>query len=535
MTTDLVIRNARVWSEGRHVPDVDAVAVHHGAIVAVGKAADLVTSARRIIDARNATVTPGLCDAHLHLVAWARTQDEVRLEGLRGRQETLDAVAAFASRHPERDPVVGRGWDADRWEEAPDRAALDSVAQGRAVLLHSKDFHSLWVNSIALARAGVGRHTQDPPGGRFERAASGEPSGIVREHGVRLFENQMPRPDGDLDRDRVRRAAAALLAEGVTAIHDFEGEREAELLRELTAHDGPRVRVLMHIPRVGLDEALAAGRRSGQGDDDFRWGALKLFADGTLGSRTAAVLDPYDDGTGSGMDLLSPAELGDLVGRAYRGGLSVAVHAIGDRAVRHVLDAFEAAPRPVPGLMPRIEHVQLLHDDDRARFSRLGVAASMQPTHCVSDLPHVEKAWRSRAARSYPWRSLIESGATLAFGSDAPVEAPSAAAGLHAAVTRRHHGSVEPFVPGECLTLDQALSAYTVAPARLSGSWPRLGRIAAGALADLVVWDGDLHEQPPDALATARPRWTLLEGRVMFDADAAPRRSDAAAMTRCAP
>ena len=534
MTSDLLIRNARVWSEGRLVPGVDAVALHHGAIVAVGKAAELGAGAREVIDADGATLTPGLCDAHIHLVAWARTQDEVHLEGLHGRQATLDAVAAFAARHPERDPIVGRGWDADRWEEAPDRAALDAVASGRAVLLHSKDFHSLWVNSIALQRAGVGRHTTDPPGGRIERAANGEPNGIVREHGVRLFESQMPAPGGDLDRDRLRRAAAGLLAEGVTAIHDFEGEREAVLLRDLSTHEGPRVRVLMHIPRAGLDAALAANRRSGEGDDAFRWGALKLFADGTLGSRTAAVLDPYDDGTGSGMDLLSPAELSDLVARAYRGGLSVAVHAIGDRAVRHVLDAFEAAPHPVPALAPRIEHVQLLHDDDRPRFSKLGVVASMQPTHCVSDIPHVEKAWKSRAGRSYPWRSLLDGGATLAFGSDAPVESPSIAAGLHAAVTRRR-GSGEPFVPSECLTLDQALTAYTAAPARISGSWPRLGRVAAGALGDLVVWDRDLHEAPPEALASARPRWTLLGGRVLFDADAAPARADATAMTRCAP
>ena len=520
MAADLLIRNARIWSEGALLPGADSVAIRDGEVVAIGRGAAPADGATRVLDAGGATLTPGLCDAHIHLVAWARALDEVRLEGLRTRQAVLDAVADFIDRHPDQDPVVGRGWAAEEWEAVPDRPSLDAVSRGRAVLLHSKDFHALWANGVALERAGVGPATADPPGGIIERREGGEPSGVVREHAVRLLQPLIRAAGPEIDRARVRKAVAALNAAGVTAIHDFEAEGEAAVLQEMTrAAGGARVRVLMHLARTGLDDALAAGRRSGQGDDWFRWGAVKLFADGTLGSRTAAVLEPYDDHGGTGLDLLSPAELRELVARAFGGGWSVAVHAIGDRAVRHVLDAFEAAGREAPVLPARIEHAQLVEFTDLPRFAALGVAASMQPSHCTADIPLVERAWKTRAPRSYPWRSLLEAGALLAFGSDAPVEDPSPAAGLFAALTRQRPGVPGSFVPEQRLTLDQALSAYTEGPARLSGLWPRIGRVAPGCRADLVVWNVDLGRAADAEIAAARPRWTLIDGEPVFDAE----------------
>ena len=531
---DLLVLNARPWSEGAPVAGADAVAVARGAIVAVGRGSELETLAgpgTRRFDATGGTVTPGFTDAHLHLVQWARALDELSLHGAASRDEALERVARHLGAHAADAVVVGRGWDSNEWRDAPDRAALDRVAADRVVLLHSRDFHSLWVSSAALARAGVTRATPDPEGGRIERDAAGEPTGVLREHAVRPFARLEAGAGDGLDHERVRRAVRRLHALGITAVHDFEGADAQRVLRAVTCGGGPRVRVLMHLAHAGLDAALSLGLASGLGDDWFRIGAVKLFADGTLGSRTAAMLEPYDGTRLRGLDLLSPAELRAIVTRAFGGGLSVAVHAIGDRAVRSALDAFEAAGAANTGgslaLPPRLEHAQLVDPADVPRFARLGVAASMQPTHCTSDLELVGRFWAGRAGSSYPWRALLDHGALLAFGSDAPVEVPSAAHGLHAAVTRERADGTPPggFVPGQRVTLDVALTAYTSTPARLAGSWPRLGRLAPGATADLVVWSADLHQVPPRSLRDAFPRLTLLEGEIVYEAACGESRS----------
>ena len=231
------------------------------------------------------------------------------------------------------------------------------------------------------------------------------------------------------------------------------------------------------------------------------------------------MLEPYDGTNDSGMDLIPPDELAQLVSRAWAGGLAVAIHAIGDRAVRSSLDAFAAAAGSSsrrPELSSRIEHAQLVAESDLPRFASLGIAASMQPVHCTSDRDLVERWWSERRDRSYPWQSLLLSGARLAFGSDAPVEEPSAARGLHAAVTRTRPGDPRgSFVPPQCVSLDVALTAYTEGPARLAGLWPRLGRIAPGAIADLVVWNVDLHANR-ERVGQARPVATLVDGEIVF-------------------
>ena len=295
------------------------------------------------------------------------------------------------------------------------------------------------------------------------------------------------------------------------------------MLSAYSRETGPRLRVLMHLPASALERPAAELPRSGEGDDWFRWGAVKLFADGTLGSRTAAMLEPYDGTNERGMDLLAPAELAELTNRAFMRKLSIAIHAIGDRAVRSCLDAIEAAQAAPPPLPPRIEHAQLVDPQDLPRFARLGVAASMQPQHCTADAPLVRRWWASRAAHSYPWASLLRSGALLAFGSDTPVEAPVAAWGLHAAVTRRgREGGEAAPAPEQKTSLDQALTGYTEGPARLAGLWPRHGRLAAGAVADLIIWNQDLHSLAGDRLADARPASTLLGGEIGFTAGTHP-------------
>jgi len=520
---DLLVFNARPWSRGRRVESADAIGVAAGEIVAVGARRaldDLCTPATRRIDARGGTVTPGMCDAHLHLVAWSRSLHEVHLDGLRSSREVVAALLERSHETPADLPLIGRGWAADGWEAPPDREALDAAIPGRVVLLHSRDYHALWVNSAAMASAGVHRGTVDLPGGQIVRRPSGEPTGVFREHAARFFDGLIPVPAVDTDLVLVQDAVQRLLSHGVTAVHDFEGDAEAQVLQAMSSSQGPRVRVLMHRPKGALERLLA--NPGPAGDDWFAWGALKLFADGTLGSRTASLLEPYDGTEERGMTLIPPDELKGIVGRSVRGGLSVAIHAIGDHAVRVGLDAFESCGQALARLRlpPRIEHAQLVDDLDLRRFVELGVAASMQPQHCVTDRPLVERLWRQRAARSYPWRTLFDSGARLVFGSDAPVEPPIPALGLHAAVTREatnHPG--DSFVPAQRIALDEALSAYTEGPARLAAQWPRCGSLSVGSVADLVVWDTDLHRLAPSQLHAAAPAFTILAGDVAFVRD----------------
>jgi predicted amidohydrolase YtcJ len=519
---DRMVRGARLWSDGARVENADAVAIRGAEILAVGPARDLaplIGPGTELLDAAGATLTPGFTDSHIHLVQWARSLDELSLEGCVSAAEAGGRLRRFLGTRGGAGAVIGRGWDSNAWSEPPDRAVLDVICAARPVLLHSRDFHALWVNGAALAGAGVHRGTPDPPGGRFERDAAGEPTGVVREQAVRAF-SAFEVHEADADRAALGRAVALLHRAGITAVHDFEGADAQRLLRAMSDGAAPRVRVLMHLPHSGLDAALALGLESGLGDDGFRLGAVKLFADGTLGSRTASMLEPYDGTDRRGMDLIAPEVLRVEVGRALRAGLAVAIHAIGDRAARAALDAFEAAAEALrrPRLPSRIEHLQLVHHDDLPRLRRLGVAASVQPTHCVSDIELVERWWRTRRDGAYPYGSLVASGAWVAFGSDAPVEPPNPGLALHAAVTRQRADGTPAggFVPAQRVTLDAALTSCTSSPARLAGQWPRLGRIAAGCHADLVLWNADLHALAPEALARVHAAVTISAGEVVF-------------------
>jgi predicted amidohydrolase YtcJ len=501
------------------LPDADALAIAGGRIVAVGREADLAplkTRETQVVDAGRATVTPGLCDAHVHLLAWARARHELNLEACRTRADALIRVGRHLAENPGEATLIGRGWKSDAWEAPPEANALDAVTGDRPVILHGRDFHSVWVNGAVLRRAGIDARTPDPDGGRIERDASGVPTGVLREHAVRLVA-PLERAAAAVSPDALASAIGELHAHGVTAVHDFEDAEAFHALRAVTRGEHAALRVLMHLPHSALDHALATGLESGVGDDAFRIGAVKLFADGTLGSRTAALLDPYDGTDERGLDLISDSDLKDAVRRAFRGGLSIAVHAIGDRAVRRVLDAFEASRDALArlALPPRIEHVQLIAADDVPRFAWLGIAASVQPSHALSDVGMAERWWSARAHRSYAWRSLADGGALLAFGSDAPVEPPHASFGLMAAVARRGPGAASAFVPEQRIELDRALVAYTRGGALLSGTWPRTGCLSPGAWADFVVWDGDLHALAPEELGAARPSLTAIAGEVV--------------------
>jgi predicted amidohydrolase YtcJ len=514
----LLIVNGRLWS-GRSLAG-DAVLVHDGRIVAVGPRPALrdERGVQHVVDAHGGTITPGIVDAHVHFVPWARARRQPDLHGCASRAAALAHVRAALAALPAGDaPLVGRGWDESGWEAPPEAAALDALAPDRPVLLHRHDFHALWVNTAALRAAGVSRDTPDPEGGRFERGPGGQPNGLVREHAVRAFVALEDAAAPAIDDALLDEAAGALHAEGVTAIHDFQ-RTQADWERTRALAGRHRLRVLQHVGPEQVADARRLGLRGGEGDAWFRTGALKLFADGTLGSRTAALLEPYADTPSRGMTLLTAAAMAEQVAAAAAAGFSVAIHAIGDAAVRHALDAIERCRAALAGqpLPPRIEHVQLIDARDLPRFAALGVAASLQPQHATTDAPVAKRAWGARCALAYPWRALLDAGVHPAFGSDAPVEPPCPRLGLAAAVARvGADGAV--FEPGQRLTLDEALLGYTASAHALAAGGLGSGRLEPGAPADLVVWDRDLHTADPTRLADARPRFTALAGEIVYD------------------
>ncbi|HXM56371.1 MAG TPA: amidohydrolase [Candidatus Dormibacteraeota bacterium] len=427
---------------------------------------------------------PGLTDAHIHLESLARQKVEVSLAGTRSLEEALARVRRHASTLPAGAWVVGRGWYNDSWRDPrfPDRRSLDRACGGRPAVLLRKDAHSAWVSSAGLAAAGIDRSFVDPPGGVIDRDASGEATGIVREAAVDLVQRCVPRPDDE----RLDAAMAATLRDlsrlGVTSVHSMDRVAAFASLSRLHARRPLPVRVTWNLPAARMEHAERLGLRGGTGDDRLRIWGVKAFLDGSLGSRTAEMLD------GSGVQVLAQADLEELARRCLAAGLNLCVHAIGDGAVRRALDAFDPLAGSARWWRPRVEHAQCVHPSDAPRFRRAGVVASMQPIHAVTDRALADREWGARAAHAYAWRMLLDAGAVLAFGSDAPVESADPLVGLDAATRwRRRVG----WHADQALTPAQALRAYTAGAAYAAGMEDRLGRLRPGLLCDLtIVRDG---------------------------------------------
>src|SRR5918911_1285984 len=408
-------------------PRVEAIACAYGRVVAVGRSYELRALARspaEIVDLQGHTAIPGLIDAHIHLLSLGLALGWVELGGAARLSECVERVARCAQEMEPGRWIMGRGWNQNEWAEGrwPTRADLDAVAGDRPVVLNSKDGHLLWVNTAALAAAVMTRDTPDPPGGEIARDEHGEPSGVLKENATQAVYAVLPPPSDDEIDAALIRAMDHAVRLGLVGIGNFEGPEVQRALGRLRARGRLGLRVVQHIAHAALDDALGAGLFSGLGDDWLRVGSLKLFADGTLGSQTASMLEPFTgSGDNYGIATLSYDQMRDAASRAASGGIATAIHAIGDRANRDALRALAALPR-VPAVPHRIEHAQLLHSDDVPLFAEHGIVASMQPIHAVGDREVADRHWGARCATAYAWRTLHEGGATLAFGSDAPVE-----------------------------------------------------------------------------------------------------------------
>jgi predicted amidohydrolase YtcJ len=460
------------------------------------------------VDLGGRCVLPGLSDAHVHFPTWALAQRELRLEGTGSLDEALALVGDAVESLPPGRWLRGRGWRSGDWSPAvePTRQALDKVCGETPVALMARDYHSLWLSSAALAAADGDLEVE---GGVVELDEDGEPTGVLREESAWRFRDRFLSAPDDEFVEAMREGLKVAAARGVTAVHDKDGWLGApRFWQRLAAEEALTLRVWQSLPYDHLGRLEELGFRSRIGDELLRIGYLKVFMDGTLGSQTARLLD------GSGVTITSKEELAEIVRAAAHAGWPVAVHAIGDLANREALDAFEETRddwSPL-GLRQRIEHAQLLAEEDMPRFGELGVAASVQFSHATSDRDIADRFWAGETGRAYAYRSLVESGAVLANGSDAPIEELDPLAGICAGVLRTLDER-EPWHPEQGITAEQALEATILAPAWLAGDERRRGKLVPGFLADLVVLNRDPLAIPPEELPDVQVVATMLGGR----------------------
>ncbi len=462
------------------VPEVAAGA--DGRILAVGGAARVVAGRRARVVRLGGRAWPGLIDSHIHLEGLADRHLTLDLTGASSVEEAIERIGTWSARMPRDAWVVGAGWYNDAWPVPafPTRHQLDEAAGGRPACLRRKDGHSAWVSSAALRTAGIDRATDDPPGGAIDRDELGEPAGILRETAMQLVWDHIPRP-GDVELDgALQRALRGLTRLGLTGVHSMDTARGFGSLQRLQAAGRLPLRIAYNLPVTDLAHAERMGVRSGWGDGLIRIWGVKAFLDGSLGSRTAEMLD------GSGTQRLSPADLVDLVERCARAELNVCLHAIGDGAVRRALDALASQRGAWRDWRPRIEHAQCVNPKDMKRFGRIGVIASMQPIHAVADRELADEHWAQVVGHSYAWGALERAGARLAFGSDAPVETADPLAGIEAATGWRRKAAWHPEL---AVSRASAVRAYTAGAAYAVGMEKQVGALRPGKWCDMTVVD----------------------------------------------
>lgn len=534
MTADFMITNARVYTVDDSQPWAEAVAVQNGRFLAVGTNEQVQASANprtHHIDAGGRLLLPGLIDAHVHFLQHAVRQQQVSLFGVTDFAEVLHRVETAVAQLKPGQWLLGWGWDELHWDAAPTAAHLDAISPNNPVALARMDMHTWWVNSAALRLAGVTAQTSDPPESIIERDAAGNPTGILREwQAIALVQRHIPEP-GEADLGRwLRQAMAQAHRYGLTGIHDQRVEREGQqsfrLWQSLRRQGQLKLRVHMNIAADFVGEAATLGLQPGFGDEWLWLGHAKAFADGTMGSRTAHMLAPFErEPYNTGVVVTSADELFQLAVLAGEAGFALSVHAIGDRAVREVLDVLserQEADRQRPLPMPhRIEHVQLIHPNDLPRLAQLGVFASMQPVHLQTDWPTADRAWGSRARYAYAFRSLLRHSTQLAFGSDAPVAPLNPWLGVETAVTRQNaaHQPSAGWYPEERLTLVETLHAYTMGPAILAGKARVQGSITPGKWADCILLAHNLFEIPATEIGQTQVDLTMVGGEVVFAAN----------------
>jgi predicted amidohydrolase YtcJ len=524
-----------VWTGDSALPWAEALAVSGDELAAVGTNADVRRLAGAVtpIDAGGRLVLPGFIDTHVHFLLGGLRLASVQLRDARTRDEFVGRIKAFAATAPTGTWITGGDWDHTLWGgELPSRDWIDAVTPNHPVWINRLDGHMNLANSAALKAAGVTRATADVAGGEIVRSANGEPTGLLKDNAMALVDKVAPPPSPEMRKRAVIAAMRYVAERGVTTVHDMSTGAawdDMALYAELHKADALQTRIYSVVPLAQwerLRDVVARrefGGADGRGDDWLRIGGLKGFVDGSLGSHTAAFNEPFNDAPEDrGLLVNTPDDLYRWISGADKAGLHVMVHAIGDRANGLLLGTFArvATENGQRARRFRIEHAQHLAPRDIPRFAQLNVIASMQPYHAIDDGRWAEKYIGERINTTYAFRSLIDAGATIAFGSDWFVAPPTPLEGIFAAVTRRTLDDRNPagWVPQQKITVEEAVRAYTANAAYASFDESRKGILSAGRLADFVMLERNIFEIPPEEIAAVRVMMTVVGGKQVFEA-----------------
>jgi predicted amidohydrolase YtcJ len=527
---DLVVHNAVVYTMNDRAPRAQAIAVRGERIVAIGTDAEVrktAGAATRLVDARGAAIVPGLQDAHGHVAELGANLQQLDFRGTTSYAEIVERVRQRAATTPAGEWIIGRGWDQNDWADKafPTHEALSAISPNHPVYLTRVDGHAVLVNRRALDAGGVSRSTKDPDGGRIIRSVAGEPTGVLVDAADALVSSKIPAITPAQLEARLLLADDELHRLGLTMVHDAGADpATVDAYRRLV--DAGRLQTRFYVMLAGPPRSLQPyfdnGPLVGYRDNSLTVRAVKLVADGALGSRGAALLEPYaDEPATTGLLTTPPEQVYAQTLAASQAGFQTAIHAIGDRGNRIVMDTFERVQREVSqarALRLRVEHAHILDAAEIPRFVRLGIIASMQATHATSDMPWVPARLGVARMRegAYVWQTLLRQGVVLANGSDFPVEEPNPMLGLYAAITRQDPSGDPPggWMPEQRLTRMQALRSFTAAAAYAAHAERDLGSLEAGKLADFVMLSKDVMSVPPREILTAAPTLIVIGGRV---------------------
>ena len=528
---ELIVTNARIYTADDAAPMAEALVVSGGKLLFVGSAIEAMAlkgSATTVIDAGGRTIIPGMTDAHAHLYGLGVELRQVDLTGTKSYDEVISRVAAKAATLPKGTPVLGRGWDQNDWSDTrlPTNAALSAATPDHPVLLTRVDGHAVLANAVAVTKAGVTADTKDPEGGRIMRDARGAATGVFVDNAQRLMVAAARGGEAMNPREVLRNAVREANRWGLTGVHEMGVSPAIVSIYEAAAQAGEltlRAYVLLSGDSATVNWAMAKGPRSALFDGRLWVRSIKLYGDGALGSRGAALLDPYaDDAQNNGLLVMQPAWIESVSERALKSGWQVATHAIGDRANRLVLDAYAAALKAVPTADHRfrIEHAQIIHHDDIGRFAALGVIPSMQASHQTSDMYWAgNRLGAERLRGAYAWRSLLSTGVIIPNGSDFPVEYVNPLLSFHAAIARQDADDFPAggWYPEQRMTRDEALRSMTIWPARASFQEQVLGSLTAGKYADFVLLDQDIMRVAPELVLRTHVLQTWVGGTKVYE------------------
>ena len=532
MYADIIVTNGRLYTVDPVNPWAEAMACKNGRIVLVGSndaVEALANDQTERLNAEGRLVLPGFTDAHVHFLQVARRRQQVSLFGVRHIDELRRRVETAVAKNRPGEWVLGWGWDENLWGGVqPTATLLDQWSGDTPVVLARMDMHTWWVNTAVLTQAQINAETADPPESHIGRDANGQPNGLLREwNALELVEPFIPKPTPDTLYEWLDETIAYAHVLGITGVHDQRIEREGadsfQLWHRLNQNNLLNLRVHMHLAADYIDQAATLGLRPGFGNDRLWLGHVKAFADGTMGSHTASMLAPFEgEPDNVGIIVTPKEELADLARRAGNAGFPLSVHAIGDRAVRDVLDVFEAHLATPAGMqlpLPhRIEHVQIIDPADIPRLGRAGIVTSMQPYHLMTDWQTAVSVWGERARNCFALRSMLKHGAVLAFGSDGPVAPIDPLAGIYAAVTRQDLDAAPPdgWYPSERLSIAEAVWAYTMGPAIVAGKESVQGSLTPGKWADFIVLSDNLFEIEPGQILDTAVDVTAVASQLVY-------------------